>query len=197
MSAVIDLRAYLGEPGSRLLVMVDLQMGNYEELARDPLCDVARCLENCMAAIEHARAQGLPIAFTRLGEEPHLAERSAKSAWIAGFEPKRSDMVFERQRPSCYANRLFDNIVAQSGSFALAGLNADEACLATAIDAAHRGHHVTFLKDAAASRARSGADARSVHSITTKVMELFVDVRATRSWMIATSPSTTRGHRYG
>jgi nicotinamidase-related amidase len=197
MSAVIDLRAYLGEPGSRLLVMVDLQMRNYEELARDPLCDVARCLENCMAAIEHARAQGLPIAFTRLGEEPHLAERSAQSAWIAGFEPKRSDMVFERQRPSCYANRLFENIVAQSGSFALAGLIADEACLATAIDAAHRGHHVSFLHDAAASRARSGADARSVHSITTKAMELFADVRATRRWMIATSPSTTRGHRYG
>jgi nicotinamidase-related amidase len=197
MSAVIDLRAYLGEPRSRLLVLVDLQMRNYQDLARDPFCDVAACLENCMAAIRHARALGLPIAFTRQGEEPRSSEPSAHSAWIPGFEPKRSDMVFERQRPSCYANRLFDNIVSQSGSFALAGLIADEACLATAIDAAHRGHHVTFLNDAAASRARAGADARSVHSITTRAMELFVDVRATRRWMIATSPSTTRGHRYG
>ena len=197
MSAVIDLRAYLGEPRSRLLVLVDLQMRNYEELARDPYCDIATCLENCMAAMAHARAHRLPIAFTRQGEEPRSSERSAQSAWIPGFEPKRSDMVFERQLPSCYANRLFDNIVSQSGSFALAGLIADEACLATAIDAAHRGHHVTFLNDAAASRGRAGADARSVHSITTKAMELFVDVRATRRWMIATSPSTTRGHRYG
>jgi nicotinamidase-related amidase len=197
MSAVIDLRAYLGEPGSRLLVLVDLQIRNYEELARDPLCDIAGCLENCMAAIQHARAQGMPIAFTRQGEEPHARERSAQSAWIPGFEPKRSDMVFERERPSCYANRLFDNIVSQSGSFALAGLIADEACLATAIDAAHRGHCVTFLNDAAVSRGRVGADARSVHTVTTKAMELFADVRATRRWMIATSPSTTRGHRYG
>jgi nicotinamidase-related amidase len=197
MSAVIDLRAYLGEPGSRLLVLVDLQIRNYEELARDPLCDIAGCLENCRAAIQHARAQGVPIAFTRQGEEPHARERSAQSAWIPGFEPKRSDMVFERERPSCYANRLFDNIVSQSGSFALAGLIADEACLATAIDAANRGHHVTFLNDAAVSRGRVGADARSVHTVTTKAMELFADVRATRRWMITTSPSTTRGHRYG
>jgi nicotinamidase-related amidase len=197
MSAVIDLRAYLGEPRSRLLVMVDLQMRNYEELARDPLCDIAGSLENCMAAIQHARAEGLPIAFTRLGEEPHAIERSAQSAWIPGFEPKRSDMVFERQRPSCYANRLFDNIVSQSGSFALAGLMADDACLATAIDAAHRGHDVTFLSDASVSRGRPGADARSVHVVTTKAMELFADVRATRRWVIATSQSTTRGHRYG
>jgi nicotinamidase-related amidase len=197
MSAVIDLRAYLGEPRSRLLVLVDLQIRNYEELAHDPLCDIRRALENCMAAIQHARANGLPIAFTRLGEDPHLGERSEQSAWIPGFEPKRSDMVFERQRPSCYANRLFDNIVSQSGSFALAGLMADEACLATAIDAAHRGHQVTFLGDAAVSRGRPGADARSVHAVTTKAMELFADVRATRRWVIATSPSTTRGHRYG
>jgi nicotinamidase-related amidase len=197
MSAVIDLRAYLGEPRSRLLVLVDLQIRNYEELARDPLCDIAGCLENCRAAIQHARAQGVPIAFTRQGEEPHARERSAQSAWIPGFEPKRSDMVFERERPSCYANRLFDNIVSQSGSFALAGLIADEACLATAIDAANRGHHVTFLNDAAVSRGRVGADARSVHTVTTKAMELFADVRATRRWMITTSPSTTRGHRYG
>jgi nicotinamidase-related amidase len=197
MSAVIELRAYLGEPRSRLLVLVDLQIRNYEELARDPLCDMAGCLENCMAAIQHARAQGLPIAFTRQGGEPHLNERSAQSAWIPGFEPKRSDMVFERERPSCYANRLFDNIVSQSGSFALAGLMADEACLATAIDAAHRGHHVTFLGDASVSRGRLGADARSVHAVTAKAMELFADVRATRRWVIATSQSTTRGHRYG
>ena len=197
MSAVIDLRAYRGEPRSRLLVMVDLQMRNYEELARDPLCDIAISLENCMAAIQHARAQGLPIAFTRLGEEQRPSERSAQSAWIPGFEPKRSDMVFERQLPSCYANRLFDSIVSQSGSFALAGLIADETCLATAIDAAHRGHHVTFLHDASVSRARPGADARSVHVVTTKAMELFADVRATRRWVIATSQSTTRGHRYG
>jgi hypothetical protein len=36
-----------------------------------------------------------------------------------------------------------------------------------------------------------------VHAVTAKAMELFADVRATRRWVIATSQSTTRGHRYG
>jgi nicotinamidase-related amidase len=197
MTSVIDLRAYLEAPSGQMLVMVDLQMRNYDELARDPACDVARSLDNCMSAIRHARASGLPIAFTRQGDDRGLLERSAHSAWIPGFEPKRSDMVFERQRPSCYANRLFEDIVSQSGSFAIAGLVAEEACLATAIDAAHRGHHVTFLSDASVSRGRLGMDARAAHAVTTKAMELFADVRATRHWLIATSQRASKGHRYG
>jgi nicotinamidase-related amidase len=196
MNSVIDLRAYRGEPISRLLVMVDLQLQNCDEWAGDPLCDVASALENCMAAIRQARASGLPIAFTRQVEQQRASEGSARSAWIPGFEPKRSDMVFELQGPSCYANRLFDNIVSQIGSFALAGLGADTTCLATTIDAAHRGHLVTFLSDASVSRRRSLTDAQSVHLATTKAIELFADVRATRRWLI-TAQSIAKGHRYG
>ena len=197
MNAVIDLRTYLGGPSGKLLVMVDLQMRTCEELARDPACDIARSLDNCMSAIRHARASGVPIAFTRHSTEAGSIESSAHSAWIAGFEPKRTDMVFERQRPSCYANRLFEDIASRTGSFAIAGLVAEEACLATVIDAAHRGHHVTFLSDASVSRGRLGADARSAHVVTTKAMELFADVRATRHWLIATSQRSAKGHRYG
>lgn len=197
MTSIVDLRAYVHGACGRLLVMVDLQMRTYHELARDPACDIARSLENCMSAIRHARASGVPIAFTRHNAETGLMENSAHSAWIAGFEPKRSDMVFERQQPSCYTNCLFEDIVSQTRSFAIAGLVAEEACLATVIDAAHRGHHVTFLSDASVSRGRLGADARSAHVATTKAMELFADVRATRHWLIATSSRTSKGHRYG
>jgi nicotinamidase-related amidase len=197
MTSVIDLRAYLGASSGRMLVMVDLQMRNYDELARDPACDIARSLDNCMSAIEHARASGVPIAFTRQNDGSGSVEGAVHSAWIAGFEPKRSDMVFERQRPSCYANRLFEDIVSQTGSFAIAGLGAEEACLATAIDAANRGHQVTFLSDASVSRGRLGMDARSAHVVTTKAMELFAEVRATRHWLIASSQRTSKGHRYG
>ena len=42
------------------------------------------------------------------------------------------------------------------------GLVAEETCLATAIDASHRGRHLTFLSDASASRGRHDADARAV-----------------------------------
>ncbi len=193
MSAVIDLRTYLGASSSRLLVMVDLQERNYEELAHERTFDLARSLENCMSAITHARNMGLPIAFTRHAERGGSIERSA--AWISGFEPKRSDMVFERQQPSCYANQLFDDVVSRAGGFAIGGFIAEETRLATAIDASYRGHRVTFLSDASVGRRRDDADAQSVRVVATR--ELFADIATTRHWLVATSPRSLKGQRHG
>jgi nicotinamidase-related amidase len=197
MSSVIDLRTYVGASNSRLLVMIDLQQKNYDELAKDRASDLRRSLENCLSAIQHARNLGLPIAFTRQGDNPGLIERSAQSAWISGLEPKRSDMVFERPQPSCYTNQMFEDVVSRIGNFAIAGLVAEETCLATAIDASHRGHHITFLSDASVSRARHNTDSQAVHSLTTKAIELFADTVTTRHWLVATSPRSPKGHRYG
>jgi nicotinamidase-related amidase len=196
MSSVIDLRTYVNASSSRLIVMVDLQQRNYERLAKDHAFDLTQSLQNCMSVIQHARSLGLPIAFTRQAESSESAARLVQSAWISGFEPKRADMVFERAQPSCYANQLFEDVVSQIGSFAIAGL-AEEACLATAIDASHRGHHVTFLRDASVSRGRHDTDAKDVHILTTKAIELFADTVETRHWMAATSPRVPKGHRYG
>jgi nicotinamidase-related amidase len=198
MSSVIDLRTYVSSASnSRLLVMVDLQEKNYSELVCDRASGLARSLENCMSVIRHARNLGLPIAFTRQTDSSESIERLSQSAWISGFEPKRSDMVFERPQPSCYANQLFADVVSQIGSFAIAGLVAEETCLATAIDASHRGHRVTFLSDASVSRGRPDADARAVHVVTTRAIELFADTVTTRDWLVATSPRTPKGHRHG
>jgi nicotinamidase-related amidase len=178
--------------------MVDLQEKNYDELARDHAPDLQRSLDNCIAAIRHAREFAIPIAFTRHGDVgPGMLERSSPSAWISGLEPRRSDMVFERQQPSCYSNHLFENVVSQAGSFAIAGLVAEEICLATAIDASRRGHHVTFLSDASASRCRHNADAATVHALATRAIELFADIASTGQWLIATSQRPLKGHRYG
>jgi nicotinamidase-related amidase len=196
MSSVIDLRTYVSASNSRLLVMLDLQEINHDEFAREHAPDLARSLANCAAAIRHARNLALPIAFTRSADAPGSIERPDQSAWISGFEPKRSDMVFERPQPSCYANQLFADVVSRIGSFTIAGL-AEDACLATAIDAAHRGHHVTFLSDASVSRRRRDTDAKDVHILTTKAMKLFADTVATRDWLIATSSRPPKGRRYG
>ena len=197
MNSVIDLRSYVSASNTRLLVMVDLQERNYDKLAKDRASDLARSMENCTLAIRHARSLGLPIAFTRQAGHPGWIERPAQAAWISGFEPKRSDMVFERQQPSCYTNQLFEDTVSRVGGFAIAGLVAEETCLATAIDASHRGHRVTFLSDASASRGRNAVDAGAVHLVTTKAIELFADIATTRHWLLATSPRTLKGHRYG
>lgn len=197
MSSVIDLRTYVGASSRRLLVMVDLQEKNYAALAQDNAPGVQRSLNNCMAAIRHARQFAIPIAFTRYGDGPGVLERSSQSAWISGLEPRRADMVFERQQPSCYSNQLFESVVAQAGSFAIAGLVAEETCLATAMDAARRGHDVTFLSDASVSRSRPNTDAAAVHVLATKAIELFADVASTGQWLVATSQRPLKGHRYG
>jgi nicotinamidase-related amidase len=202
MGPVIDLKPYVGASNSRLLVMVDLQQDAYFRAAAGCADDLARSLESCRAAIQHARNAGMPIAFTRRAQGVDIAgmdlvDRKAQSPWIMGLEPKRSDMVFERRQPSCYANPLFDDVVSRIGSFAIGGLAAEEVCLATAIDASHRGHRVTFLTDAAASRQRRDADAGSVHIVATKAIELFADVATTAHWLVATAQRPLRGHRYG
>ncbi|MGY3620962.1 cysteine hydrolase family protein [Bradyrhizobium sp. USDA 10063] len=201
MAPVIDLKPYVGASNTRLLVMVDLQEDAYFRAAA---CadDVERSLESCRAAIQHARNAGMPIAFTRRAQALDipgldLLDRKAQSPWIMGLEPKRSDMVFERRQPSCYANPLFEDVVSRIGSFAIGGLAAEEVCLATAIDASHRGHRVTFLTDAAASRQRRDADPGSVHLVATKAIELFADVATTAHWLVATAQRPLRGHRYG
>ncbi len=196
MTSVIDLQTYLTAAASRLLVMVDLQQKNHDELADDPGSELAYALENCASAIRHARDLGMPIAFTRL--TPGAGnQRAAQSPWIPGFEPKRADMVFERSQPSCYANPLFEDVVSKFGSFAIAGLGTEQAGLATAVDASPRGHHVTFLSDASASRGRHGMDAGAVHVLVTKTIGLFADTIATRHWLAAMSPKNSKGYRYG
>lgn len=197
MSKVIDLKSYVGASASRLLVMVDLQEDNWQRLAREGVCGLDRVLDNCRAAIQHAREAGIPIAFTRPGEAIGLFERRAQSPWIPGLEPKRADMVFERQQPSCYGNALFNDVVSRIGSFAIGGLSAEEICLATAIDAGHRDHRVTFLGDASASHPRPHADACAVHGVTTSAIELFADVATTSHWLVATASRPLRGQRYG
>ncbi|HEX9472281.1 MAG TPA: isochorismatase family protein [Bradyrhizobium sp.] len=197
MNTVIDLRSYVSASNSRLLVMVDLQEANYDELAKDRASDLACSIANCTLAIRHARNLGLPIAFTRPSGNPGMIERAAQSAWISGFEPKRSDMVFERPQPSCYTNRLFEDVVSRIGNFAIAGLVAEETCLATAIDAAHRGHKITFLSDASVSRGRRNTDSQAVHTLTTKAIELFAETVTTRHWLVATVPRSPKGHLYG
>ncbi len=57
-------------------------------------------------------------------------------------------MVFERSKPSCYASREFAIAMTEGGGhFVLAGFSGEGSCLATAMDAFHRDHKVTFLAD--------------------------------------------------
>jgi nicotinamidase-related amidase len=189
MSSVIDLRAYVNPSVIQTLVLVDLQQ---EYIARPrvlALEETKGALANCRAALAHARAMGIPVAFVRwIDRTPLFNKATPFSRWIEGFEPHGVDMIFERNRPSCYASADFAEVMSSGGgSFVLAGFAGEAACLATAIDAFHRGHTVTFLTDASASHALDDVAANDVHRVVSRVAGLYGDVIATRAWIARTS----------
>ena len=189
MSSVIDLRAYVNPSVIQTLVLVDLQ----QEYSASPrvlaLEETKGALANCRAALAHARAMGLPVAFVRwIDRTPIFNKASRFSRWIEGFEPHGVDMIFERNRPSCYASADFAEVIGGGGgSFVLAGFAGEAACLATAIDGFHRGHDITFLADGSASHALDDIAAKDVHRVVSTVAGLYGEVLTTKSWIARTS----------
>lgn len=189
MNSVVDLRAYVNPSVVQTLVLVDLQ----QEYTASPrvlaLENTRGALANCRTALAHARAAGLPVAFVRWIDRTPLFNKATRfSRWIEGFEPHGVDLVFERNRPSCYASTDFAEVIGSGGgSFVLAGFAGETACLATAIDAFHRSHSVTYLTDASASHALDDIGANDVHRAVSGIVGLYGDVIATRSWIARTS----------
>jgi nicotinamidase-related amidase len=173
MSSVIALRAFVNPTHIPTLVLIDLQQ---EYLASSRVLAIPETMEalaNCRLALSHARAMGFPVAFAR---------------WIEGFEPVRTDMVFERDRPSCYASASFAEVMENGrGNFVIAGFAGEAACLSTAIEAFHRGHSFTYLADASASHALDDLSARDVHRTVGKIVSSYGDVATTQMWIAATS----------
>jgi nicotinamidase-related amidase len=186
MSQVINLRTYIRVPNAATLVLMDL----HQEQAAPPylaIADLDPALENCRAALRHARQHGFPVAFTRSippAQRDSFATPVAR--WIGGVSPTRSDMMFERDKPSCYASPEFSDVIAQRGHhFVLAGLSGEGACLATVIDACHRGHKVTFLADASASHALGDLRGDQTHRVVTDLIALYGTVTTTAEWIAA------------
>lgn len=189
MTSVIDLRAYVNPSVVQTLVLVDLQQEYIASPRVLALEETKSALDNCSAALAHARAMGLPVAFVRwIDRTPIFNKASRFSRWIEGFQPHGVDMVFERNRPSCYASADFAEVIGGGGgNFVLAGFAGEAACLATAIDGFHRGHSITYLADASASHALNDVMADDVHRVISNVAGLYGEVLTTKSWIARTS----------
>src|SRR5260370_42432729 len=131
---------------------------------------IDRALDNCRRVLDHARKIGLPVAFMRLLNESAFFNRATPFVrWIAGFEPYRNEMIFERSSPSCYSCEPFAALVNQSrGGIVLAGVAGESACLSTLMDAFHRNHKVTYLCDASARPDPERMSADDIHRALSK-----------------------------
>ncbi|WP_342106578.1 cysteine hydrolase family protein [Methylobacterium sp. SI9] len=172
-----------------VLVLVDMQQ-EYEVAGRPlALPSIGPALSNCRLALDHARESGIQIAYVRWIGAPLFQAGTRFARWIEGFEPQGCDMIFDRDRPSCYASPSFADVMERgSPPLVIAGFAGEAACLATAIDGYHRGQDITFLNDASASHGLDGIAAADIHRSVSAVLRAFGDVMNTQAWIAATSP---------
>lgn len=196
MNNIIPLRAFTDPAHFPILVLVDMQKEHVASSRALSLDGADRALDNCRRVLVHARRARIPVAFVRSrGTSPFFNPVTPFSGWIDGFVPTRDDAVFERVRPSCYASAPFADMMAHAGNhIVLAGFAGEAACLATAIDAFHRGQRLTFLEDASASHGLGEFEASEVHGVISRIVELYGDVCSTHTWIASTATSRTTRH---
>ena len=194
---VVNLRSYSGLSLIPTLVLLDMQQEYVASPRLYSIPDAELALENCRLALMHARRIGLPVAFLRMiDKSPFFNPALSYSSWIAGFEPLTSEMVFERSKPSCYANLEFAHAMTEGGGhFVLAGFSGETGCLATAVEAFHRGHRVTYLSDASASHGLNRIAASSVHKTVVELIGLYGEVTTTGDWISDQTASISWGTR--
>ena len=195
MKNVVNLRSYSNVALIPTLVLLDLQQEYVASPRLFSIPEAEQALENCRLALAHSRRMGFPVAFLRMvGRSPFFNPELSYSNWIPGFEPLTSEMVFERGKPSCYANREFAHAMTEGGGhFVLAGFSGEAGCLATAVEAFHRGHRVTYLADASASLGLNQIPAPTVHKTVAQLIGLYGEVTTTRSWIAEHTASISLG----
>ncbi|MBR1123754.1 isochorismatase family protein [Bradyrhizobium lablabi] len=190
MNSVVSLRNFTNGSNVPIIVFVDLQQEYVAAPRLLAILGIEPALENCRKVLDHARRNGLPVAFVRMLAESAFFNRATPFVrWIEGFEPHRNEMIFERSSPSCYSCEPFAALVGQSrGGIVLAGFAGESSCLSTLIDAFHRNHKVTYLCDASASHALEEVSADEIHRAVSKISGLYGDVYETDEWIASTLP---------
>ena len=185
MNEIVYLRALSDPSAAPCLVLIDLQREYLAQARLMSLPDANTALQNCQAALSYARSRGFPIAFLRqISRSAFFNPSTAFSGWIEGFEPHGADMIFERNRPSGYANKQFAELMDCSGGhFVFGGFAGETACLSTAIDAFHRKHRFAFLADASASHAVGDLSAAEMHRAISQIVAVYGPVLNTQSWI--------------
>lgn len=173
-----------------VLVLIDLQQEYATEGRPLALERIAPALANCRRALDHARRTGVPVAYVRWIGAPLFLAGTRFARWIDDFEPHGCDMIFDRDRPSCYASPAFADTMERGGApLVLAGFAGEAALLATAVEGFHRGQEITVLADASASHDLDGIPGEAIHGCVSAILGAFAAVTDTRSWIAATAPA--------
>jgi hypothetical protein len=112
MTPFVSLRAFTSPPSAPPLVLVDMRQ---EDLAKPRLLALSgadAAVVNSRKVLDHARWIGPSMAFRRtIGESVFFKRATSFIRRTEGFEPHRSEMIFERGSPSCYSRK--PHVIAQ------------------------------------------------------------------------------------
>jgi nicotinamidase-related amidase len=184
VSSILDFKERWGAP---TLVLVDVH-DSASVSAESNRKDFAGALNNCRSALSCARRHDLPVAFVRhIPPTPSFLATRAYPSWIDGITPRRTDMVFERSLPSCYASNEFVQMARQSRGLVLAGLFGETSCLATLIDGYGRSHAFTFLTDASVSLGHGAISSGEMHHSLAVIASVYSHVSLTDAWVVRMS----------
>lgn len=148
-----------------VLVLVDVQK---EYIARGRpffLKTIEPSLNNLRKLLAHARAQNWKIIHIRHEQNAECFSYGSEYAQpIEGFEPLEGESSFIKSNFSCFSNREFQSLMDKwrHEDIILAGYGATMCCLSTMIDAHHRGHEFTFVKDATCARRSERFDEQDI-----------------------------------
>jgi nicotinamidase-related amidase len=190
MSTVINFTGFR-ERGREAptLVLIDLHHDHSGLVELGGTAALMEPITNCRAALKHARASGMRVAFTRQVAPPaNMLSSTSYPRWIEGFEPNRWDMIFDRSRPSCYASPEFRDMVDEiGGNYVIAGQFGERSCLSTVIEAFHRDHRPVILADAIVSRSYEDVSAGAMLKAAACILPLYAQAALTQSWILSTS----------
>jgi nicotinamidase-related amidase len=182
VSNILDFRERSVMP---TLVLVDLHDGHPPDTNPGPeRDDYRRALDRCRAVLTYARSSGFPIAFVRHNSPaPSFLATQACPSWVHDIRPTRSEMVFERAMPSCYASSEFAQMAQRSRKLVLAGLFGESSCLATVVEGFGRNHHFIYLADASVSREIDSLSADDMHRGVAAIASRYCEVMSTEAWI--------------
>lgn len=170
--------------GAPLLCFLDLQVEYVADGRALALEERVPWMENCRRLLAFARHGRMSIVhFRQLWRGTLLNPATPFAGWIEEFRPRPSEMVFERDLPSCYTADGFVSVLnhIDAPRLILAGLTGHGACLATALDGFHRRHHITFVRDASSTPRLGRFSASTSHSCLAEIISCYAEVLSTEN----------------
>lgn len=186
MSTVVRFEDYRKRRSPPPLVFLDMHREQLDDDIGFGTEQIEPVLARCRVLLDRARAERWPLAFMRpvVGTRGRQARSSPR--WIEGFEPRRSDMVFDRLALSCYASVEFAEAMSAAGNvYVIAGFADEGTCLATLIDASQNNHSVGFIRDATATPPLPGYGAAESRRVVDALATRYATIITAEHWIKA------------